>query len=73
MTIDYNGMAKLIDIRLQQIDDISKESPYYNKEYLELSKIRKSLGELMLLSRTKWQDYDDQFLPKIMKEDNSDS
>jgi len=73
MIIDYNGMSKLIDIRMRQIDDVSKEVPYYNKEYIELTKIRKSLGELILLSRIDWQDYDNQILPRIVKEDVSDA
>ena len=56
MTIDYKELAKLVDIRQKQISDASLELEFYNKEYNELNKIRKSLTELILLERKDWKD-----------------
>jgi hypothetical protein len=58
MTIDYKELAKLVDIRQKQISDCSLELEFYNKEYNELNKIRKSLTELILLERKNWKDFE---------------
>ncbi len=56
MTIDYKELARLVDIRVKQIDDASKEYDYFNKEYQELKKIREGLTNLILLERKSWED-----------------
>jgi len=60
MTLNYQEITKLVDIRKKQIQDISLEVDYYNKEYIELEKIRKSLTELLLLERENPNEYKDQ-------------
>ncbi len=57
MELDYKNMTALVDIRLKQINDASMYHEYFNKEYRELSKIRKSLTELLLLERDTPEDY----------------
>ncbi len=51
MELDYIEMTKLVDIRIMQIQDSSKEHEYFNKEYRELTSMRKALTELILLER----------------------
>ena len=58
MEIDYKEFARLVDIRLKQIDEISKESFYFNKEYRELKNLRDASTELILLERNLQQEYD---------------
>lgn len=58
MELDYRNMTQLIDIRMKQLDDVSKTHEYFNKEYVELMKIRKSLSNLLILERKTWQDFD---------------
>ena len=57
MELDYRNMTQLIDIRMKQLDDVSKTHEYFNKEYVELMKIRKSLSNLLILERKTWQDF----------------
>ena len=65
MQIDYKELAKLVDIRKNQIEDASKELHYFCKEYIALEKIRKSLTELILLERKNWKDLEEkQRLPR---------
>jgi hypothetical protein len=59
MKIDYIEMARLVDIRKKQIEDASLEYEYFNKEYVELEKIRKSLTELILLERNDPKEYEE--------------
>ena len=65
MTLNYKDIAKLVDIRQKQIQDISLESEFYNKEYIELSKIRESLTELILLQRYNDVDFKDPKKPLV--------
>ncbi len=57
MKMNYRKITDLVDIRLKQIDDASKEHEYFNKEYRELKNIRKSLTELLLLERLTPEQY----------------
>ena len=51
MELDYIKLARLVDIRKEQIKDVSLEYDYFNEEYLELEKIRIALAKLILLER----------------------
>ncbi len=57
MELDYRNMTDLVDVRLKQINDASMYHEYFNKEYRELSMIRKSLTELLLLERNTPETY----------------
>ena len=61
MQLDYISMRELISIRIKQIDDASKENPYFNKEYLELQKIYDSLSSLIVLERKSVEHYNDNY------------
>ena len=58
MEIDYTSMAALVDVRMKQIDDASKESPYFNREYCNLMIIRKAIADVILLERQQPLEYD---------------
>ncbi len=58
MEIDYTNMAALADVRMKQIDDASKESPYFNREYCNLMTIRKAVADVILLERHQPLEYD---------------
>ena len=68
MEIDYKSMRNLIDIRHNQIDDASKENPYFNKEYLELKKISTAVSSLIILERKSVQHYNDNYGEIPLKE-----
>ena len=57
MLIDYIELSKIIDLRLKQIDDASKEDYYFNTEWNSLTKIREGLTEIILLERHTPEEY----------------
>ena len=61
MEIDYINMRDLVEVRLKQIDDASKDNPYFNKEYKELKTISESISNLIILERKSVEHYNDNF------------
>ena len=61
MKLDYTNMRNLVEIRIKQIDEASKENPYFNKEYRELITIRDSVSNLIILERQDTQQYNEDF------------
>jgi hypothetical protein len=57
MELNYTDMARLIDIRMKQIHDAALEIDYFNKEFIELQKMRDSITELILLERYNPEEY----------------
>ncbi len=45
--MNYEELKTLIENRLDAIDELSKEDEFYNKEWLELTKMRDSLWKLI--------------------------
>ena len=58
MILDYREMQRLIQIRMKQIDQVSLEMEYFNREYKSLSIMRNELGKLLVLERADPQDLD---------------
>ena len=73
MQIDYIKTRELINIRLKQIDEASKDNPYYNKEYLELKKISESLSNLIILERKGADCYNKQFDAPVEETEGDDN
>ena len=69
MELNYAENARLIDIRMRQIDDASREHQYFNKEWVELNKIRNAFAELILLERFTPTEYVDKLNTIANKED----
>ncbi len=61
MQLDYINMRELINIRIKQIDEASKENPYFNKEHIELMGIYNSLSALIVLERKSVEHYNDNY------------
>ena len=51
MTLDYVGIRELIDIRLKQIDDDSKEFVLANIEWKALQEMKKQIGVVLVSAR----------------------
>jgi len=65
MELDYRNMAKLVDIRKMQIQDVSLEMDRYNEEYVELDKIRNSIAKIILLERQDFEKSKEENLDEV--------